>query len=45
MLHIYASPITHVDKVAGAPSRPDKHVLVTIILPLIQVIQHPYLLE
>ncbi|TDL24881.1 hypothetical protein BD410DRAFT_766450 [Rickenella mellea] len=35
LLHIYSVPITHV--VRGPPSRPDKHVIVTIILPLLQL--------
>ncbi|CAE6392339.1 unnamed protein product [Rhizoctonia solani] len=42
LLHIYASPIMHQSpkhSVAhtSTPSRPDKHVLITIILPLLQL--------
>ncbi|OSX65677.1 hypothetical protein POSPLADRAFT_1044986 [Postia placenta MAD-698-R-SB12] len=36
-LHIYASPSTHADKVPGSPSRPSKHVIITILLPLLQL--------
>ncbi|KAK7455173.1 hypothetical protein VKT23_011044 [Stygiomarasmius scandens] len=37
LLHVYASPITHVYKPEGLPSRPDKHVLITIAIPLLQI--------
>ncbi|KAJ7855948.1 hypothetical protein B0H14DRAFT_2754100 [Mycena olivaceomarginata] len=37
LLHIYSSPITHVYKPASLPSRPDKHVIVTITIPLLQL--------
>ncbi|THU80622.1 hypothetical protein K435DRAFT_767892 [Dendrothele bispora CBS 962.96] len=37
LLHVYASPITHVHKPEGLPSRPDKHVLITIAIPLLQI--------
>ncbi|KAJ7212287.1 hypothetical protein GGX14DRAFT_697227 [Mycena pura] len=37
LLHIYASPITHVYKPPSLPSRPDKHVIVTITIPLLQL--------
>lgn len=44
LLHIYASPIMHTQSPKQPlptddtpPSRPDKHVLITIILPLLQV--------
>ncbi|KAJ7069971.1 hypothetical protein C8F01DRAFT_1114796 [Mycena amicta] len=37
LLHIYASPITHVYKPPGLPSRPDKHVIVSITIPLLQL--------
>ncbi|GAB1520057.1 hypothetical protein RhiTH_003130 [Rhizoctonia solani] len=42
LLHIYASPIMHQSPKhsaahASTPSRPDKHVLITIILPLLQL--------
>ncbi|KIJ69205.1 hypothetical protein HYDPIDRAFT_172656 [Hydnomerulius pinastri MD-312] len=37
LLHIYSSPMTHGTKLEGYPSRPDKHVLFTIILPLLQL--------
>ncbi|KAJ6584747.1 hypothetical protein B0H19DRAFT_1206465 [Mycena capillaripes] len=37
LLHIYSSPITHVHKPPSLPSRPDKHVIVTITIPLLQL--------
>ncbi|KAJ7075886.1 hypothetical protein B0H15DRAFT_916541 [Mycena belliarum] len=37
LLHIYSSPITHVYKPESFPSRPDKHVIVTITIPLLQL--------
>lgn len=37
LLHIYSSPITHVNKPEGLPSRPDKHVIFTIAIPLLQL--------
>ncbi|KAF7299202.1 hypothetical protein MIND_00868900 [Mycena indigotica] len=37
LLHIYSSPITHVYKPSGLPSRPDKHVIVSITIPLLQL--------
>ncbi|KAG7448355.1 uncharacterized protein BT62DRAFT_766865 [Guyanagaster necrorhizus] len=37
LLHIYSSPITHVNKPEGLPSRPDKHVVFTIAIPLLQL--------
>ncbi|KAG9318745.1 hypothetical protein JVU11DRAFT_844 [Chiua virens] len=37
LLHIYSSPMTHDSKLDGLPSRPDKHVVFTIILPLLQL--------
>ncbi|KII88186.1 hypothetical protein PLICRDRAFT_161069 [Plicaturopsis crispa FD-325 SS-3] len=37
MLHIYSSPMTHANKGQGMASRPDKHVVVTILLPLLQL--------
>ncbi|KAK0463509.1 uncharacterized protein EV420DRAFT_1518589 [Desarmillaria tabescens] len=37
LLHIYSSPITHVSKPEGLPSRPDKHVIFTIAIPLLQL--------
>ncbi|KAF8499950.1 hypothetical protein JB92DRAFT_3089932 [Gautieria morchelliformis] len=38
LLHIYSSPITHrVKSPSDAPTRPDTHVLVTIIVPLLQL--------
>ncbi|KAJ7695984.1 hypothetical protein B0H17DRAFT_412996 [Mycena rosella] len=37
LLHIYSSPITHVYKPASLPSRPDKNVIVTITIPLLQL--------
>ncbi|KAI5122226.1 hypothetical protein M0805_002714 [Coniferiporia weirii] len=35
LLHIYSVPVTHVIK--GPPSRPDKNVLFTLFLPLLQL--------
>ncbi|CCL98766.1 uncharacterized protein FIBRA_00771 [Fibroporia radiculosa] len=35
-LHIYASPTTHAEKSPGFPSRPSKHVIITILIPLLQ---------
>lgn len=37
LLHIYSSPMTHGNKLDGLPSRPDKHVVFTIILPLLHL--------
>jgi hypothetical protein len=37
MLHIYSSPITHVTKPQGPASRPDKHVIFTMLMPLFQL--------
>ncbi|KAL0946399.1 hypothetical protein HGRIS_012625 [Hohenbuehelia grisea] len=37
LLHIYSSPITHPNKYESLPSRPDKHVVVTIAIPLLQL--------
>ncbi len=38
LLHVYSSPITHSFKpLDDTPSRPDKHVLITIAIPLLQV--------
>ncbi|KAJ7264011.1 hypothetical protein B0H12DRAFT_1180471 [Mycena haematopus] len=37
LLHLYSSPITHVYKPPSLPSRPDKHVIVTITIPLLQL--------
>nr|GAT50604.1 predicted protein [Mycena chlorophos] len=37
LLHIYSSPLTHVYKPMGLPSRPDKHVIVSITIPLLQL--------
>ncbi|OBZ69160.1 hypothetical protein A0H81_10915 [Grifola frondosa] len=39
-LYIYSSPTTHADKTQGVPSRPDKHVIITMMLPLLQVRSH-----
>ncbi|TFK46661.1 hypothetical protein OE88DRAFT_1606369, partial [Heliocybe sulcata] len=38
LLHIYSSPLTHTRKAPGTPSRPEAHVIVTILLPLLQVV-------
>ncbi|KAI0344092.1 hypothetical protein BDW22DRAFT_1355375 [Trametopsis cervina] len=37
ILYIYAAPVTHVNKGNGYPSRPDIHVLITMVLPLLQL--------
>ncbi|KAF8208714.1 hypothetical protein K438DRAFT_1812764 [Mycena galopus ATCC 62051] len=37
LLHLYSSPMTHVYKPPSLPSRPDKHVIVTITIPLLQL--------
>ncbi|KAF8559853.1 hypothetical protein OG21DRAFT_1503072 [Imleria badia] len=37
LLHVYSSPMTHATKLHGLPSRPDKHVVFTLILPLLQL--------
>ncbi|KAG1728615.1 uncharacterized protein EDB91DRAFT_1060458 [Suillus paluster] len=37
LLHTYSSPVTHGIKLEGSTSRPDKHVIFTIILPLLQL--------
>ncbi|KAG7093705.1 hypothetical protein E1B28_007359 [Marasmius oreades] len=37
LLYAYSSSFTHVLKPDGLPSRPDKHVLVTIAIPLLQL--------
>ncbi|KAL4067841.1 hypothetical protein J3A83DRAFT_4359717 [Scleroderma citrinum] len=37
LLHIYSSPMTHGNKIEGLPSRPDKHVVFTIMLPLLHL--------
>ncbi|KAH9950322.1 hypothetical protein B0H21DRAFT_724327 [Amylocystis lapponica] len=36
-LYIYASPTTHTTATKGALSRPDKHVMITIALPILQL--------
>lgn len=37
LLHIYSSPVTHMNRATGLPSRPDKHAIITISIPLLQV--------
>jgi hypothetical protein len=37
LLHTYSSPVTHWITLEGSTSRPDKHVVFTILLPLLQV--------
>ncbi|KAH7914036.1 hypothetical protein BJ138DRAFT_1001063 [Hygrophoropsis aurantiaca] len=37
LLHIYSSPMTHDHKLEDSKSRPDKHVVFTIMLPLLQL--------
>ncbi|KAL6301644.1 hypothetical protein BKA93DRAFT_818919 [Sparassis latifolia] len=36
-LYMYTSPTTHAIKLDNYPSRPDKHVIITVILPLLQL--------
>ncbi|KAM6500194.1 hypothetical protein JOM56_003208 [Amanita muscaria] len=44
LLHIYSSPTTHLYRpLEGLPSRPDKHVIVTIAIPLLQLTIFHYL--
>ncbi|KAF8630451.1 hypothetical protein AX17_005428 [Amanita inopinata Kibby_2008] len=43
LLHIYSSPLSHVYKPSGLPSRPDKHVIITITIPLLQLTIFHYL--
>lgn len=38
LLHTYSSPMTHWIKLEGSTSRPDKHVVFTILLPLLQLV-------
>lgn len=37
LLHTYSSPVTHWITLEGSTSRPDKHVVFTILLPLLQL--------
>ncbi|KAG1827518.1 uncharacterized protein BJ212DRAFT_1312836 [Suillus subaureus] len=37
VLHTYSSPVTHWIMLEGSTSRPDKHVVFTILLPLLQL--------
>ncbi|KAF5330562.1 hypothetical protein D9619_005258 [Psilocybe cf. subviscida] len=37
LLHVYSSPITHTFTPAKSPSRPDKHVIITFAIPLLQL--------
>ncbi|GJE87852.1 hypothetical protein PsYK624_039360 [Phanerochaete sordida] len=37
VLYVYASPMTHIHKGRGLASRPDVHVLITMMLPLLQL--------
>lgn len=40
LLHIYSSPVTHLHEngtESTLPTRPDKHVIISILIPLIQV--------
>ncbi|KAK2466636.1 hypothetical protein APHAL10511_000894 [Amanita phalloides] len=43
LLHIYSSPLTHVRRPDDLPSRPDKHVIITIAIPLLQLTIFHYL--
>ncbi|KAG1890818.1 hypothetical protein F4604DRAFT_1876097 [Suillus subluteus] len=40
LLHTYSSPVTHWIMLEGSTSRPDKHVVFTILLPLLQIGHH-----
>lgn len=40
MLHFYSSPLTHIVKPEGLPSRPDVNVIFTIYVPLLQASEH-----
>ncbi len=42
MLHFYSSPLTHLVKPEGLPSRPDVNVIFTLLVPLFQV-RNPHL--
>lgn len=37
LLHIYSNPVTHLNQMDGLPTRPDKHVIITIAIPLLQL--------
>ena len=37
ILHIYSTPITHASRIQGMASRPDKHVVFIMMMPLLQV--------
>ena len=37
MLHFYSSPLTHLVKQEGLPSRPDVNVIFILLVPLFQV--------
>ncbi|KAF8912185.1 hypothetical protein CPB84DRAFT_1761521 [Gymnopilus junonius] len=37
LLHVYSSPVAHAYKPDDLPSRPDKHVIITITIPLLQL--------
>ncbi|KAA1469242.1 hypothetical protein DENSPDRAFT_772776 [Dentipellis sp. KUC8613] len=37
LLHLYSSPLTHALTPEGSPSRPDMHVVITILMPLLQL--------
>ncbi|KAI9466093.1 hypothetical protein BJY52DRAFT_1366334 [Lactarius psammicola] len=37
MLHFYSSPLTHLVKPEGLPSRPDVNVILTLLVPLFQL--------
>lgn len=41
MLYVYGSPITHIDKPANKPSRPDTDILIVVIIPVLQVQPYP----
>ncbi|KAL4248858.1 hypothetical protein ABKN59_003979 [Abortiporus biennis] len=37
ILYLYGSPITHTEKFKGAPARPDKQIIIAVMLPLFQL--------
>ena len=43
LLHIYSNPVTHLSQMDGLPTRPDKHVIITIAIPLLQVFVSAFL--
>jgi hypothetical protein len=37
LLHLYSSPFAHSNRQEGVPSRPDKHAIITVAIPLLQL--------